>query len=179
MVICNKKINVSPYIVVFVVMVCSTCSQSSSLSNTNKVKIITEKILSVEDSLINDASIIERISKYVKSFEWAHSIHTSIYDDEIFLSESIDEIYIYKLELRKTVFNQAKRVEGYEHLIYFFDEYIRDNSNNVIAQTSVVACENKIDVCSKIHEEMIEKGITSIFKNFGDNWTIVGYHGVW
>lgn len=77
------------------------------------------------------------------------------------------------------MFTQVKRVEGYEDLIYFSTKYFLDNSNKIIAQSTVVACENKIDIGSKIHEEMIEKGITSTFKNFGDNWTIVGYYGDW
>lgn len=181
MVVANKRISASWYMAIFVVIVFSACSQSSSLSDVDKTKIINEKIQSVENSLINDASIIERTSKYVKSSETPDAILPSNYepDDEIFLIVPKDELAILQLELAKTVFTQVKRVEGYENLIYFSTKYFLDNSNKIIAQTTVVACENKIDICSKIHEEMTEKGITSIFKNFGDNWTIVGYYGDW
>ena len=180
-IVANKKINTSWYMAIFVVIVLSACSQSSSLSDADKTKIINEKIQSVENSLINDASIIELTAKYVKSSETPDSIYPSHYepDDEIFLIVPKVALTILQLELAKTVFTQVKRVEGYEDLIYFSTEYFLDNSNEIIAKSAVVACENKIDICSKIHEEMIEKGITSIFKNFGDNWTIVGYYGDW
>lgn len=181
MAIANKKINASCYMAIFVVTVFSACSQSSSLSDIDKTKIINEKIQSVENSLINDASIIERTSKYVKSSETPDSIVPWAIepDDEFFLIHPKDELDILQLDLSKTVFTQVKRVEGYDYLIYFSEKYILDNSNKIIAESTVVACENKIDICSKIYEEMTVKGITSIFKNFGDNWTIVGYYGDW
>lgn len=181
MVFANKKINASWYMVVFVVTVFSACSQSSSLSGIDKTKIINEKIQSVENSLINDASIIERVSKYVKSSETPDSISPWFIDpdDEFFLIHPKDELDILQLDLSKTVFTQVNLIEGYEDLIYFSEKFILDNYNKIIAESTVVACENKIDICAKIHDEMIEKRIISIFKSFGDDWTIVGYYGDW
>lgn len=176
-----KKIKVRSYLVIIFVVFLSGFSQSNFLSNTDKIQIINDKIQMVEDSLTDNASEIESVSRYVKSFEKPFSISPSPYkpDDEIFLIFPKNERDTFELELAKTVFTEVKSLTDFKELIYISSEYILDDTNKVIGESSVIVCKKEINVCAKIHKETIERGITSVLRNYDDTWKIVGFYNLY
>lgn len=177
----SKKLQVRSYLAMFFIVFLSGFSQIKSLTNTDKIQIINEKIKMVTDSLTNNAIEIEQISKYMKRFERPFTILPSRYkpDHERYQKFPKTERDTYELELAKTVFTQVKAPENYKEIAYIYTEYIRDSNNQPATKINVIACERGMDICSQIHQGSIESGTTSVFQHFDDNWIIVGYYYVY